>query len=103
MNKDLVEFQYEDFEFADAPMSKDFLTYIFKKYDLKYIAYFGGDLFYVEMTDGEPLSPLYGGIYYADEIESVMDFMAKERINTIRYEGGTLKRSMTEVSGMGDL
>ena len=103
MNEDLVEFQYEDFEFADAPLSKDFLIHVFKKYDLKCIAYFGGDLFYVEMTDGEPFSPLYGGIYYVDEIELVMDFMAKERINTISYEEGTLKRSVAGISDMADL
>ncbi|WP_406656988.1 hypothetical protein V7O62_00150 [Methanolobus sp. ZRKC2] len=104
MVEDLVEFQDEDFEFADAPMSKDFLIHVFNNYELKFIAYFGGDFFYVEMVDGEPFVPIYGGMYYVDEVELIMDFMVKERINIIRYEEGTLlKNSSAEVPDLGDL
>ncbi|MDW7732146.1 MAG: hypothetical protein SCH66_06920 [Methanolobus sp.] len=104
MAEDLVEFQDEDFEFADAPLSKNFLIHVFKKYDLKYIAYFGGDSFYAEMKDGEPFFPFYGGIYYVDELELIMDFMARERISIIRYEGGImLKKSAAVASDMGGM
>lgn len=102
--EDLVDFQDEDFEFADAPMSKDFLIHVFKKYNLKYIAYFGGDMFYVEMMDGEPFVPLYGRMDYVDDVEFIMDFMARERVSIIRYDGGSMqKRSASAVSGEFDL
>ncbi|MBN2109529.1 MAG: hypothetical protein JW705_00365 [Methanosarcinaceae archaeon] len=104
MKEDLVEFQDEDFEFADPPMSKDFLIHVFEKYDLKYIFYFGGDMFYVEMTGGEPFIPFYGGVYYVEEVELIMDLMVRERISTIRYEEGCMLKkyasSVSETDGM---
>lgn len=104
MMQDLVEFQDGDFEFADAPMSRDFIIQAFEKYGLRYIAYFGGDLFYAEMTDGEPFIPFYGGTYYVDEVELIMDFMTRERIGVIRYEAGTLlKKPASKLSDAGDV
>ena len=104
MSDDLVDFHDDDFEFADAPMSRNFMIHVFEKYGLKYISYFGGDMFYMEMTDGEPFIPFYGGMYYADEVELIMDFMARERISLIRYErGNILKRPVSEVSDTGEL
>ncbi len=92
MQEDLIEFQEEDFEFAAPPMSKDFLIRVFEKYDLKFIAYFGGDMFYAEMTDKEPFVPFYGNTYYVDEVEFIMDFMTKERLSLIMYENGSMMK-----------
>ncbi|HIH93091.1 TPA: hypothetical protein HA338_03300 [Methanosarcina acetivorans] len=88
-----IEMTNEDFEFAKLPLSKKFIRLIFEKYQLDYIAYFGENMFYVSGQNSQPLTPLYPNARYPEDIELVLDFMARERIRRIKYEGGILFRS----------
>lgn len=88
-----IEMTDEDFEFAKPPLSKKFIRLVFEKYQLDYIAYFGENMFYVSGQNSQPLTPLYPNARYPEDIELVLDFMARERIRRIKYEDGTLFRS----------
>lgn len=83
-----------DFEFAKFPISKKFLCLVFEKYQLDFIAYFGENMFYVAGQNSEPLVPLYPGAEYPEDLELVLDFVARERIRRLRYEKGMLFRSV---------
>jgi len=87
-----IEMKDEDFEFARPPVSGDFILRTFEKYELKYIAYFGEEMFYVARQDLEPFHPLNPRSPYPEEIEAIFDFMATERIRIIKYKDGTLFR-----------
>ncbi len=95
-----IELTDEDFEFAKPPLSKKFICFVFEKYQLAYITYFGENMFYVSEQDSQPLTPLYPNTIYPEDIELVLDFMARERIRRIKYEDGILFRSA--VSGISD-
>ena len=95
-----IEVKDEDFEFAKPPLSKKFIRLVFEKYQLDYIAYFGENMFYVSGQNSQPLTPLYPNTRYPEDIELVLDFMARERIRRIKYEEGILFRS--SVSGLSD-
>ena len=88
-----IEVTDEDFEFAKPPLSKKFIRLVFEKYQLDYIAYFGENMFYVSGQNSQPLTPLYPSARYPEDIELVLDFMARERIRRIKYEDGRLFRS----------
>lgn len=88
-----IEMTDEDFEFAKPPLSRNFILRTFEKYELEYIAHFGGEMFYVSRQDSEPMIPVYADSHYQEEIELILDFMARERIRRLRYENGTLFRS----------
>lgn len=88
-----IEMTDEDFEFAKPPLSKKFIRLVFEKYQLDYIAYFGENMFYVSGQNSQPLTPLYPNARYPEDIELVLDFMARERIRRIKYEDRTLFRS----------
>ncbi|WP_406662368.1 hypothetical protein V7O66_06505 [Methanolobus sp. ZRKC3] len=90
MKGNFIEFQDHDFEFAKAPISKQFIIAAFEEHFLSFISYFGGDFFYVEMQDGEPLIPINLEGSYPEKIELIFDFMVTERISLIRYENGVL-------------
>ena len=87
-----IEMKDDDFEFAKPPVSRDFILQTFEEYDLKYIAYFGDEMFYVAKQDMEPFQPLNPRSPYPEEIEAIFDFMAIERIRMIKYENGILFR-----------
>lgn len=88
-----VELKEEDFEFSKPPISKKFIRLVFEKYHLEYIAYFGGNMFYVSVHNSEPFIPLHPNARYPGDIELIFDFMARERIRRIKYEKGILYRS----------
>jgi len=88
-----IEVTDADFEFAKPPLSNKFIRLVFEKYQLDFIAYFGENMFYVSRQNSEPLVPLYPGAGYPEDIELVLDFMARERIRRIMYEKGVLFRS----------
>jgi hypothetical protein len=97
-----IEVTDEDFELAKPPLSKKFIRLVFEKYQLEYIAYFGGNMFYVSRQNLQPLTPLYPDSRYPEDIELVFDFMARERIRRIKYEKGMLFRSsIPELSDSG--
>ncbi|MEA1984569.1 MAG: hypothetical protein U9N13_02840 [Euryarchaeota archaeon] len=83
----------EDLEFARPPLTQEYMAQTFLKYDLKYIVYFGEEMFYVAQQDLEPLHPMYPDALYPEEIEYIFDLMIVERIRMIRYENGRLWRS----------
>ena len=87
-----IEMKAEDFEFAKPPVSRDFILQTFEEYDLKYIAYFGDEMFYVAQQNMEPFQPLNPKSPYPEEIEAIFNFMAIERIRMIKYEDGILFR-----------
>jgi hypothetical protein len=89
-----IELTEEDFEFSKPPLSKKFIRLVFEKYELEYIAYFGGNMFYVSKQNSEPLMPLNSRARYPEDIELVLDFMAYERIRRIKYGKGALFRSV---------
>ncbi|MGM0770114.1 MAG: hypothetical protein ACQESU_00645 [Halobacteriota archaeon] len=91
-----IEMTEEDFEFANAPMSKKFVTSTFEKYDLKSIVFFGENMFYVEQQDMQPYHPIYVNSPYPEDIELIFDFMTIERMRRIEYIDGILKRSPIE-------
>ena len=93
MYKAGIELTDADFEFAKSPLSKKFIRLVFKKYQLDFIAYFGENMFYVSRQNSPPLSPLYPSARYPEDIELILDFMARERIRRIRCEKGMLFRS----------
>jgi hypothetical protein len=95
-----IEVTDEDFEFAKAPLSKEFIRLVFEKYQLEFIAYFGENRFYVSRQNSQTLMPLYPNARYPEDIELVFDFMARERIRRIKYEKGVLFRSA--VPGLSD-
>jgi hypothetical protein len=88
-----IEVTDTDFEFAKPPLSKKFLCLVFEKYQLDFIAYFGENMFYITGQNSEPLVPLYPDAGYPEDLELVLDFMARERIRRLRYEKGVLFRS----------
>ena len=88
-----IELKEEDFEFSKHPLSKKFILLVFEKYQLEYIAYFGGNMFYVSKQNSEPFTPLHPNSRYPEDIELVFDFMARERIRKIKHEKGALYRS----------
>lgn len=100
MYKAGIEVTDADFEFAKFPLSKKFLRLVFEKYQLDFIAYFGENMFYITGQNSEPLLPLYPGAGYPEDLELVLDFMARERICRLRYEKGTLFRSA--IPGLSD-
>ena len=87
-----TEFEDNDFEFAKAPVSKEFIVGIFEEYSLSFISYFGTDFFYVEMNNGEPLMIINMEGNYPQEIELIFDFMVTERVGIIKYENRTLMK-----------
>jgi hypothetical protein len=89
-----IELTDADFEFAKPPLSKEFVRQVFEKYQLDFIAYFGENMFYVSRQNSEPLMPSYPNVKYPENIEIVLDFMARERIRRIKCEKGTLFRSI---------
>lgn len=91
-----IEMTEEDFEFANAPMSKEFVISAFEKYDLRSIVFFGENMFYVTQQDMQPYHPIYANSSYPDDIELIFDFMAIERIRKIEYIDGILKRTPIE-------
>ncbi|AEH61595.1 conserved hypothetical protein [Methanosalsum zhilinae DSM 4017] len=91
MNSYICELIPEDFEYADPPLSLDYVVKVFKKYDLEFIAHFGEERFYVSHTPGEPMIPAPGGIYPL-EIEQIFSYMVMERINVIRCRDGKMYR-----------
>lgn len=93
-----IEVSDADFEFAKPPLSKKFLLMVFEKHQLDSITYFGENMFYIARQNSEPFTPLYPGARYPQEIELVLDFMARERIRKLRYEKGMLFRS--EIQGI---
>lgn len=93
-----IELKEEDFEFSKPPLSKKFIRLVFEKYQLEYIAYFGGNMFYVSGQNSEPFMPMHPNARYPEDIELVFDFMTRERIRRIRCEKGKLYRSA--VSGL---
>lgn len=95
-----IELTEEDFEFSKPPLSKKFIRLVFEKYQMEYIVYFGGNMFYVSGQNSEPLIPLYANARYPEDIELVFDFMTRERIRRIKYEKGVLYRSA--VPGLSD-
>jgi hypothetical protein len=95
-----IEVADEDFEFVKPPLSKKFIRFVFEKYQLDYIAYFGENMFYVSGQNSQPLTPLYPNTRYPEYIELVFDFMVRERIRRIKYENGILFRSA--VPGISD-
>jgi hypothetical protein len=92
MKGNFVELEDDDFEFAKAPVSKDFIVKVFEEYSLSFISYFGSDFFYVEMMDGEPLLLVSMDGSYPQKIELIFDFMVTERISIIRFENGVLMK-----------
>ena len=88
-----IELTDADFEFTKPPLSKKFICLVFKKYQLDFIAYFGENMFYVSRQNSPPLPPLYPSARYPEDIELVLDFMARERIRRINWEKGMLFRS----------
>ena len=95
-----IEVTDEDFEFTKPPLSKKFIRLVFEKYQMDYIAYFGENMFYVSGQKSQPLTPLYPSARYPEDVELVLDFMARERIRRIKYEDGILFRSA--VPGLAD-
>lgn len=95
-----IELKEKDFEFSKPPLSKKFIRLVFEKYQLEYISYFGGNMFYVSRQNSEPFTPLYPNARYPEYIELVFDFMARERIRRIKFEKGVLYRSA--VPGLSD-
>ncbi len=92
-----IELAEEDFEFSKPPLSKKFIRLVFEKYQLEYIAYFGGNMFYVSKQNLEPFMPISSRSGHPEDIELVFDFMARERIRRIKYEKGMLFRSTVSV------
>ncbi len=93
MTSATIPLQREDLDFANPPMSLEFIREVFLKYDLRSISYFGNNMFYVAQTDGQPYQPLYPKGPYPEDIELLFDLMAMERIRLIEYRGHTLYRS----------
>lgn len=91
-----IELKEEDFEFSKPPLSKKFIRLVFEKYQLEYIAYFGGNMFYVSRQNSEPFTPLCPNARYPEDIELIFDFMTRERIRRIKYEKGVLYRSAVQ-------
>ncbi|MEL4306341.1 hypothetical protein [Methanococcoides sp. LMO-2] len=91
-----IEMTGIDFEFATAPMSKDFVISTFEKYDLRSIVFFGENMFYLAQQDMQPYHPIYANSFYPNDIELIFDFMAIERIRKIEYIDGILKRTPIE-------
>jgi hypothetical protein len=87
-----IEMKDEDFEFARPPVSRDLILQTFEEYELRYITYFGDEMFYVARQDMEPFQPLDPRSPYPEEMEAIFDFMAIERIRIIKYEDGILFR-----------
>lgn len=50
-----IELTDADFEFTKPPLSKKYICFIFKKYQLDFIAYFGENMFYVSRQNSPPL------------------------------------------------
>lgn len=92
MKGNFVEFEDNDFEFAKAPVSNDFIVKVFEEFSLSFISYFGADFFYVEMTDGEPLLIINMEGGYPQKIEMIFDYMVTERVGIIKYENGILMK-----------
>ena len=92
-----IELTEEDFEFSKPPLSKKFIRLVFEKYQLEYITYFGGNMFYVSKQNSEPLTPIHSRARYPEDIELVLDFMTRERIRRIKYEKGMIFRSAVPV------
>jgi hypothetical protein len=88
-----IELTDSDFEFAKPPLSRKFIRLVFEKYQINFIVYFGENMFYVSGQNSEPLVPLYPKTTYPEDIELVLDFMARERIRRIKFENGKLFRS----------
>jgi hypothetical protein len=57
-------------------------------------------MFYVSRQNSEPFMPINARARYPEDIELVFDFMARERVQRIRYEKGVLYRSA--VPGLSD-
>jgi hypothetical protein len=92
MKGNFVELEDDDFEFAKAPVSKEFIREIFEEYSLSFISHFGLDFFYVEMMDGEPLLLVSMDGSYPHKIEMIFDFMVTECVGIIKYENGVLMK-----------
>ncbi len=88
-----IPLQQKDLEFANPPISLDFIRKVFQKYDLRLISYFGNNMFYVAQTDGQPYQPLYPKGPYPEDIELLFDFMTIERIKQIECKEHILYRS----------
>ncbi|WP_407356049.1 hypothetical protein [Methanolobus sp. WCC5] len=93
MDSELTELKGSDLEHYAPAISKKEIIDIFLAYDIRLIRYFGSDLFYVEMIDGEPLVPVHPGSSYPPGIERIFDLMARERINMLSYGNEKMMKS----------
>jgi hypothetical protein len=91
-----IEMTEKDLEFANPPMSMESIVSTFKKYDLRYIAIFAENMFYVAQQDLQPYHPMYVDDSYPEDIEQIFNLMTVERIRKIEYINGVLKRSPIE-------
>ncbi|MDG6244059.1 MAG: hypothetical protein QCH31_06665 [Methanolobus sp.] len=99
MDNKLTELKDNDLEQYAQGISKKEVIDIFLAYDIHFIRYFGSDLFYVEMLDGEPLVPVHPGSSYPPGIEGLFDLMARERINMLKYVDEKMMKSCFPVDG----
>lgn len=97
-----IELTDADFEFAKPPLSKKFILFVFEKFKLDFITYFGENMFYVSGHNSEPLIPLYPNTRYPEEIEMILDFMTRERIRRIKLEKGQIFRSAIPELSLSD-
>ncbi|WP_292469675.1 hypothetical protein [Methanolobus sp.] len=93
MENELTELKDNDLEHFNLLISIKDISDIFIAYDLRFISYFGSDLFYVEMVDGEPLVPMHPKSAYPPGIEKLFDLMAREKINLLSYEDEKIMKS----------
>lgn len=93
MRNELTDLLDHDLEHYTPQISKKEIIDIFIAYDIRFIRYFGSDMFYVEMVDEEPLVPLHPKSSYPPGIERLFDLMTRERISLISYKDGKLMKS----------
>ncbi|SFM20178.1 hypothetical protein [Methanolobus profundi] len=86
MDNELTELGDNELEHFIPSITTNDLMDIFQAYDISFIRYFGSDLFYVEMVDGEPLVPLNPKGSYPQGIERLFDLMARERLSMLSYK-----------------
>ncbi len=98
MDDEFTELNTHDLEYHSHEISKKDIIDIFLAYDISFIRYFGSNLFYVEMVDGEPLVPAHPMGAYPPGIERLFDLMAKERLNMLSCENGKLMISRFPVN-----
>ena len=93
MDDELTALDVQDLNYSASSLSIGEIKAVFTAYDVHFIRNFGSDLFYVEMTDGEPLVPMNPKSSYPPGIEKIFDLMARGRISIlICIDGEILKK-----------